>query len=749
MPHRKYFTPQVLHDAPLHDRNSADFYFDDFAATLARLVANPGTETPLAIGINGSWGSGKTSLLLRVKHMLDQPNGVDGKGDHRFGDPSELKSFRKCKTVWFDAWKYNEEDELLVALVRVILQAMKKDGLMDRLNAWLEDPNPSSYDLVAMFINSFEFSFGGLGLGVKFKADPQKHEAPSKFEQHTAFFDYFNEAFERLLALWVHNKGKVEEINERKGALVIFIDDLDRCLPDKIVQALEALKLFLDKQGCVFVIGADISIIQRAVAKYYADAGITGESARDYLEKVIQLRFDLPPIVEKAMQAYLQSQDKIKVDEAMLQRWQALVAAAEVNPRRVKNVINDLNLQWFMAVNSGQAEDVNRDDFICWQALMRAAPRNFVDHVLGTLEDSERRHSFIMDALKWQQGSQEDRELVKGYFSAYEDKDAKRLRGVLKQISFSVGFTPDTLESMIYMTAPPAVAKAETLTPPVEESKSESQVQDGTKNVDFVEAERPGFLRREAGTARGDGSRLTIGGIDFMRVPAGKFVMGSKEGGEFDYEWERPQHTIDLPYDFWMGKFILTNKLYSEFLGQKKHPVDGWQNKRDRPVLNVSWEDVMAYCKWFNETFKSELGDLLLRLPTEAEWEKAARGAYGNEWPWGNEFEAGKCNSAEGPKGETTAVGSYSPGGDSPYGCADMVGNVWEWTHSLFAMYPYDPKDGREEEKSRDHRVVRGGSFRNNRNYARCASRGNYDPGARSYSLGFRVCVVPHHTSGI
>ena len=232
MSHRKYQTPEILHDAPLHDRRTADFHFDDFAATLARLIASPKTETPLAIGINGSWGSGKTSLLLRVRNMLDQPNGQDGKGEHRFASGEE-KSFRKCKTVWFDAWKYNEADALLVALVRVILQEMKKDRLMDKLNAWLEDPNQPSYDSVAMFINAFEFSFGGLGLGLKFKPDPQKHEKPSRFEQHTAFFDYFNEAFERLLALWVQGKSNLAEIDESTGALVIFIVILPRIKPDR------------------------------------------------------------------------------------------------------------------------------------------------------------------------------------------------------------------------------------------------------------------------------------------------------------------------------------------------------------------------------------------------------------------------------------------------------------------------------------------------------------------------------------
>ncbi|WKZ49355.1 MAG: SUMF1/EgtB/PvdO family nonheme iron enzyme [Anaerolineales bacterium] len=733
MPKRKYQTPEVLHDAPLAGNKRADFYFDDFAATFARLIASPTTDTPLAIGINGAWGSGKTSLLLRIKDMLDNP--LDEKGAHRFAADEENK-FRQCKTVWFDAWKYNDEDELLVALVRVILHHMERDGLSNNIKVWLDDPTEKSYDIVAMFLNAFQVSFGPF----KFQPDLKKHEEDSPFAKYTAFFDHFDEAFGMLLKAW----------SGKDGTLVIFIDDLDRCLPAKTVQTLEAIKLFLDKSGCVFVLGADTRIVRAAVETHYKNEGIIGEGAKDYLEKIIQLRFDLPPIFEKAMENFLKTQDKTKVDEAMLKRWQALVAAAEVNPRRVKNVINDLNLQWFMAVNSGQAEGVNRDDFICWQALLRAAPSKFVAQVTK-FDDQTVRHNFVLDALKWQNGKQEDKDAVKGFFADYEDDDSRRLRKVLKEVSFSGDFTPETLDAMIYMTAPPP--KPEPVKPTVEQVEKPLeavQVGEGVSMEGALESEMIS-AKRGAVAPRGEQNELEIGGIRFVRVPKGRFVMGSKEDNELAFDSEKPQHTIELAYDYWMAKFTLTNEQYAEFLGNKKHPVPDWQKKKNHPVVYVSWNDTAEYCTWFNETYQNELkeaGGLVLHLPTEAEWEKAARGVYGNEWPWGNRFDLNKCNSAEGRKGGTTPVGAYSSlGGDSPYGCADMAGNVWEWCSDWFSdsesksrsATVSNPK-GRQKDSSR---VLRGGSFSSHQYLARCAYRFNLSPDDRVNSIGFRLVVSP------
>jgi formylglycine-generating enzyme required for sulfatase activity len=237
-----------------------------------------------------------------------------------------------------------------------------------------------------------------------------------------------------------------------------------------------------------------------------------------------------------------------------------------------------------------------------------------------------------------------------------------------------------------------------------------------------------------------------FGGIEFVCVPKGKFIMGSKDDNKVAYPDEKPQHTVEIPYDYWIARYPVTNDQFAAFVGAAKYTYEmtsDWKNRANHPVVNVSWHDAMAYCKWLNEKLREELGDLVLRLPTEAEWEKAARGEHGNEWPWGNEFDAAKCNSYEDGKSGTTPVGTYSPQGDSPYGAADMAGNVWEWCHSICTPYPYKADDGREKESSPEFRVARGGSWSRDRRSPSAPRRSGHGPGSRNDLRGFRVVVAP------
>jgi formylglycine-generating enzyme required for sulfatase activity len=242
-------------------------------------------------------------------------------------------------------------------------------------------------------------------------------------------------------------------------------------------------------------------------------------------------------------------------------------------------------------------------------------------------------------------------------------------------------------------------------------------------------------------------NKITLSnGMELMRVPAGKFLMGSRPENKQADDNEKPQHTVDIPYDFWLARFLLTNELYDAYPRSQglKHPVEGWEKKKAHPVVNVKWTDAAAYCRWLNYMLQAELPEgLALRLPTEAEWEKAARGLEGREYPWGDRFDKNKCNTYEVGRGDTTPVGYFSPRGDSPFGCADMAGNGWEWTHSLLKNYPYISSDGRENENASGSRVLRGGSFANYERGARCACRFSNALDSFYFDFCFRVAASP------
>jgi serine/threonine-protein kinase len=225
--------------------------------------------------------------------------------------------------------------------------------------------------------------------------------------------------------------------------------------------------------------------------------------------------------------------------------------------------------------------------------------------------------------------------------------------------------------------------------------------------------------------------------LKLVRVPAGEFLMGSPSTDSDADAIEEPQHTLYLD-EYLIGQYDVTNIQYAAFVQATKRV---WSKPVDRdnyPVVNIRWSEAVAFCAW-----ASEVTGRKVQLPSEAQWEKAARGTDGRKYPWGNEAPDISQLNFNNNVMDTTPVGKYSPQGDSPYGVADMAGNVYQWTSSLKRAYPYQPEDGRENLQSRDWRIVRGGSFVVGRNSVRSANRIAYDPVSRNDGVGFRALVLP------
>lgn len=288
--------------------------------------------------------------------------------------------------------------------------------------------------------------------------------------------------------------------------------------------------------------------------------------------------------------------------------------------------------------------------------------------------------------------------------------------------------------------------------------------------------------------------------VVFVQVPAGPCLLGSAIDDKDAYDDERPQHIVDLPA-FLISRYPITNAQYYAFVADSGYDNPhywsregwGWRTGKPevdslsepvvmrgqplsldprlriptRPAVGLSWYEATAYCRWFTEKLRSS-GKLRssehARLPTEAEWEKAARGGVDipkhplmqpvmetsllnnsspiRRLPWGDQMDPERCNFIETGIGATTVVGTF-PAGSSPYGVEDMAGNVWEWTNSAVAHFPYKPDDGREDPGTDKPRVIRGGSWRSYPTQVRAASRVGLVAGDRRDDVGFRVVISP------
>jgi formylglycine-generating enzyme required for sulfatase activity len=832
--------------------------FDHYAGVLAAIVQE--ADTPLTLGVFGPWGAGKTSLMRLIKDTLDHTT-----------DKTQFK------TVWFDAWTFDKEEALWRALILLVLRAVRKDIPRDNDKALkkLDDLEASLYRDVdraevgdvsidwekAGFIAAKKVASLSLSLvpgvgsllvdalgkttekvsGEKLDSlfDAVQRKRQEIHRDHVESLEKFQEGFAELLH--DHFVGK----NKR---LVVFIDDLDRCLPEKAISVLEAIKLFIDAPGCVYVIGTDRDVIEQGIRVKYKDffvgeataTPITGDS---YLEKIVQIPFHLPPLQETRIEDFI-----AQYDESVPPDCAAIFAAGmQPNPRKVKRIINVFRLLRKLAEVRVKEKEIDQFDagLLAKMIVIQSRWRQLYEDVQeypNLIQDLERHFRSGEDKAKTpaaleRQPAQPTAEIqsnvtVDGSGNTVtilqpegatapapqpqtlleKHRSIKALGQMLRLPPYFEPLKIDQIQLYLYMThtvEAEAERKEETFN--VDQRRWDDLLSsDPTKVRAAAEAiqadqQAKGYAasllnvisgKKEFSTPQRVSAGNALGYLGdprfradawflpddpllgFVEIPAGPFLMGSDpQRDPYAQNDEQPQHEVNLP-TYYIARYPVTVAQFQTFVtanGYKRQDEKSLRGLPHHPVEMVTWYDAIDYCNWLNETLKNwqgrpqPLADLLyqnqwhITLPSEAEWEKAARGSLpslvgdgggteggGRVYPWGNDFNPDKANIRETRIGSTSAVGCF-PAGASPYGLHDMSGNVWEWTRSLWDKgpdkpdfkYPYDPVDGRENLEAPDDvlRVIRGGSWDLVRSVARVSGRGRGSPDLRLDLQGFR-CVL-------
>ncbi|RJQ18642.1 MAG: hypothetical protein C4560_07055 [Nitrospiraceae bacterium] len=699
-------------------RISGDFYttedgfgYNKYAKTIVDMITDQGFPSPFTFGVFGEWGSGKTSLMRMIEEALS-------KGHSDFIVP-----------VWFNPWRYEREPHLIVPFLKTIQHALSKHIMthntlppetVRKLRLWKNKISGAAFALSSGFKGDLDVKF----LNAKLEAEravrkEEDHIESRKLNKKIKKLEQFSTMYHNVLY-------KLEEVYEEEPTnlrVVVFIDDLDRCLPEKAIEVLKGVKSFLDIPGYIFFIGIDRKVIEKGIRVEYKGFVIEDRAREraegngdqpnfddipitpsDYLEKIVQLPITLPPVESTRMEDYLRR--LLHENESIKPYLDIIQSGLKQNPRTYKRFINTLAFHTKLAVEKGCLKTARTDSgqdqpLMTLELLVKWTILNFA--FLDLVEAMKKRKLLIIELQDWTERlDMEKQEKI----NAVDNTE----RGA------TLAETPPHIRHWL------SDGKLKTI---LRINKARGDTGFTKENIDlYVQmGEFTYTFLEQKESAQGPVIKTAAGHIEaigkMIRIPKGEFLYG------------KDNKTVLLD-EYEIGIYPVTNAEYKEFVDDSKYGLpEHWdrekrtypEGKNDHPVVNVSFEDASAYCKWKAAQDKDKF---TYRLPTEEEFEKAARGSDGREYPWGDDFDAGKCNTEESGTGDTTPVDKF-PEGVSPYGCFDTAGNIWEWSSSDY-------------ESVKGTKVVRGGSWNFNQLNARCTTRYWFRPGFRTHDAGFR-CV--------
>jgi formylglycine-generating enzyme required for sulfatase activity len=674
----------VLDDFSDMDQIGYDEYSEGLVEMI-RSVGAKGEKGSFTIGIFGQWGQGKTSMLRQIEKKLNEIETTDKK---------------EILTVWFNPWQFTGEEHIIIpffhTLVSYLEEFKEKKGksISQRFTDFLKElahvPVALAYGMEGKIKIPLLLETTFKMKDVIDDARNKKEEIEKKSEpEMKKLVNKYESMYYRLISRLQAAS------NELDLKIVVFIDDLDRCLPEKSVELLEGLKVLLDLSGFVFVIAVAREVIEQGIRVRYKelysnDAGSSTFLEQDYLDKIIQFPFALPPPDLDRLKSMV---DNYLKDLAGAKPYlETIQKSLGTNPRSLKRCINNLSYTFWVAKRKGefQPELLIKMTMIAFlfpgfYRIIGKTPVHLIrvqDIINKKRDEKEEEKPGVEDMMKESTGTGTRGSAATGFpeiddLKLLERSNLERITEILlKQkregVEEDLGFHPINEEEVRRYVSLLAIAS----------TPKEPKV---TETGDLWQTME---------------SRM-------VQIPEGKVLLKDEKSGN--------KFTAEIS-PFFMDKFPVTQDLYEKVMGKEKNKSHFGGG--DRPVETVSWFDAVEFCNRLSE--KAGLkpvytidGEKItadwhakgFRLPTEAEWEYACRaGTTGERYGEIDEIAWYAKNS----KKSTQGVGKLKP---NPWGLYDMLGNVWEWCWDWYGDYPKEDKKDWRGPESGSIRVLRGGSW--------------------------------------
>lgn len=695
---------------------------NEYRDGLVEVIRSVNALGSFTIGIYGQWGTGKTSMLRQIKKVLDE-------------QPSDAKPL--VHTVWFNPWQFVADEHLIIPFFHTLIDSLDRSvNPLEAPPAQMGplEPRGHAASLVEKIRNIPEAIAYGMTEGQS-KMDflgampiPWNSKTLSRNVsggQTSSVYDAAK-AYESIY----YNLIQVlrDATRDLDFKVVVFIDDLDRCLPERAVQLLESLKVLLDLPNFVFVIGVARDVIERGVRVRYSDLYRDGtredlpDIEVEYLDKIIQFPFSLPtPDPEKLKKGILLEQlKKLEGFEGFVDRIFNVLGS---NPRTLKRFINVVSFSTSLAERKLKKGNYNPELIVKITLIAYVFPVLYrqleeypghlvlLEGIVRTVEDDRRQRESDPDEPKEARPSVERKTGLPQVDRWLGDRDFARLYSILRTQGDS----------------------------PVSSSASEHGFRNLETVVQYIRLVTTSLQSEVASKAKGAEKLVAVLDINMadrlVRVPTGTFRMGDDTVGAREVTVTRP---------FLLDKYPVTQGLYERTVGKNPSYLKG----EDLPVVNVSWFEAVEFCNTLSisshldPVYEVE-GDTVkgidyskggYRLPTEAEWEYACRGKTN-----GSPYDGATDEIAWYSKNSDMRLQGVGQKKPNSLGLYDMLGNVWEWCNDWYDDYPKVPQTDPEGPGKGYIRVLRGGSWSNFEASIRCTYRQRKDPFVREDNIGFRI----------